>query len=82
MARPERVSQKGMRVRAPAAGSFRRRSMLVTCLAAAEQEVGRLRAELEAEPGTTLGRRRRVAQVAEAAAGLGATGRTRTGRAR
>jgi transposase len=47
----ERVAQDGMRVRASAgAASFRRRETLEGCLAEAEEQVRRLRAELEADP--------------------------------
>lgn len=46
-----RVAQDGMRVRASAgASSFRRRPTLQRCLQEAEQQVARLRAELETDP--------------------------------
>ena len=48
-----RVAQDGMRVRAAAgAASFRRRASLKRCRAEAAAEVARLRAELEADPGS------------------------------
>ena len=48
-----RVAQDGMRVRAAAgAASFRRRASLERCRAEAAAEVARLRAELEADPGS------------------------------
>jgi transposase len=46
-----RVAQDGMRVRASAgASSFRRRPTLERCLQQAEEQVARLRAEVEADP--------------------------------
>ncbi|MDX6748950.1 hypothetical protein SH611_03930 [Geminicoccaceae bacterium 1502E] len=85
VARRDRVAQDGVRVRvrvraAAGAASFWRRSTLAAGLAAAAQEVGRLRAELEADPGcagrreaadrrrAVLDRQHRVAQALEAAA--------------
>jgi transposase len=53
-----RVAQDGLRVRASAgAASFRRRPTLEECLAEADEQVQRLRAELEDDPGA--GQRRR-----------------------
>jgi transposase len=50
----QRVAQDGMRVRASAgAASFRRQPSLERCLAEAEQQVERLRRELEADPEAT-----------------------------
>jgi transposase len=47
----ESVAQDGMRVRAAAGtASFRRRETLENCLAEAEEQVRKLRAELEADP--------------------------------
>jgi transposase len=76
----ERVAQDGMRVRASAgAPSFRRRETLEDCLAQAEEQVRRLRAELEADPAATSrrqqasrlraaeGRRKRVREARNAA---------------
>jgi transposase len=52
-----RVSQDGIRVRANAgAASFRRRPSLERCLQEAEEQVKRLRAELEKEPEATTRR--------------------------
>src|SRR3954466_8357905 len=49
----DRVAQDGMRVRAAAgAASFRRRASLERCRVEATAEIARLRAELEADPGT------------------------------
>src|ERR1700758_278061 len=57
-----RVAQDGMRVRASAgAASFRRRPTLEECLQQAQEQVQRLRAELEADPGEA-NRRQRQAQ--------------------
>jgi hypothetical protein len=48
----DRVAQDGMRVRASAgAASFRRQPTLEAALAEAEEQVARLRKELEADPG-------------------------------
>ena len=53
----KRVSQDGIRVRANAgAASFRRRPSLERCLQEAEEQVERLRAELEKEPEATTRR--------------------------
>ena len=63
----ERVAQDGMRVRAAAgAASFRRRASLERCRAEAAAEVARLRAELEADPGS-LSRRQAAARQRAAA---------------
>jgi transposase len=52
VARLERVSQDGMRVRAAAgAASFRRHATLEDCRRAAEQTINELRARLAADPG-------------------------------
>lgn len=57
-----RVAQDGMRVRASAgAASFRRRPTLEHCWQEAQEQVQRLRAELEADPGEA-NRRQRQAQ--------------------
>jgi len=62
-----RVAQDGMRVRAAAgAASFRRRASLKRCHAEAAAEVARLRAELEADPGS-LSRRQAAARLRAAA---------------
>jgi transposase len=62
-----RVAQDGMRVRAAAgAASFRRRASLERCRAEATAEIARLRAELEADPGT-LSRRKAAARLRAAA---------------
>ena len=62
-----RVAQDGMRVRAAAgAASFRRRASLERCRAEAAAEVARLRAELEADPGS-LSRRQAAARQRAAA---------------
>lgn len=63
----QRVAQDGMRVRANAgAASFRRQTSLQRCLAEAEQQVERLRRELEDDPEATSRRqaaaRQRAAQ--------------------
>ena len=51
-AKLDRVAQDGVRVRAAAgAASFRRHSTLEACRREAEDQVGRLRAELEQDPG-------------------------------
>jgi Transposase DDE domain len=56
------VAQDGMRVRAAAgAASFRRRASLERCRTEAAAEVARLRAELEADPGS-LSRRQAAAR--------------------
>ena len=61
-----RVAQDGMRVRASAgAASFRRRATLAECLAEAHEQVQRLRAELEDDPGA--GQRRQQQARARAA---------------
>lgn len=61
-----RVAQDGMRVRASAgAASFRRRPALAECLAEATEQVQRLRAELEDDPGAG---QRRQQQARERAA--------------
>jgi transposase len=58
----ERVAQDGMRVRASAgAASFRRRETLEGCLAEAEEQVRRLRAELESDPAAA-NRRQKAAR--------------------
>ncbi len=62
-----RVSQDGIRVRASAgAASFRREPSLERCLQEAQEQVERLRAELEKEPGATsrrqLAARQRAAE--------------------
>ena len=63
----ERVAQDGMRVRAAAgAASFRRHASLARCRAEAAAEVARLRAELEADPGS-LSRRQAAARLRAAA---------------
>src|SRR5215213_4088749 len=63
----DRVAQDGMRVRAAAgAASFRRRASLERCRAEATAEIARLRAELEADPGT-LSRRQTAARLRAAA---------------
>ena len=63
----DRVAQDGMRVRAAAgAASFRRQASLERCRAEAAAEVARLRAELEADPGT-LSRRQAAARLRAAA---------------
>lgn len=50
----ERVAQDGMRVRASAgAPSFRRRETLEECLKDAQEQVRRLRQEVEADPGAS-----------------------------
>jgi len=55
----ERVAQDGMRVRASAgAASFRRRETLEACLAEAEEQLRKLRAELEADPQATTKRQK------------------------
>jgi transposase len=62
-----RVAQDGMRVRASAgAASFRREPSLEACLKEAEEQVQRLRAEVEEDPGATS--RRQQAARAQAAA--------------
>lgn len=62
----KRVSQDGTRVRASAgAASFRRQASLERCLQEAEEQVERLRAELEKEPEAT--NRRQVAARQRAA---------------
>jgi transposase len=63
----ERVAQDGMRVRASAgAASFRRRETLEKCLAEAEEQVRRLRSELETDPAAAnqrqIAARQRAAQ--------------------
>lgn len=61
-----RVAQDGMRVRASAgAASFRRRPTLEQCLQQAREQVQRLRAELEDDPGQG---KRRQAQAQQRAA--------------
>src|ERR687897_386474 len=63
----DRVAQDGMRVRAAAgAASFRRRASLERCRAEAAAEIVRLRAELEADPGT-LSRHQAAARLRAAA---------------
>jgi len=60
-----RVAQDGMRVRASAgAASFRRRPTLEECLAEAEEQVRRLRAELEDDPGAGQRRQQQAQQRA------------------
>lgn len=62
-----RVAQDGMRVRASAgASSFRRRQTLTECLRQAQEQVQRLRAELEIDPGT-LSKRQQGARERAAA---------------
>jgi len=59
----DRVAQDGMRVRASAgASSFRREPSLQECLKEAQEQVQRLRAELEEHPGETS-RRQAAAQT-------------------
>jgi len=61
----ERVAQDGMRVRASAgAASFRRRETLEKCLAEAEEQVRRLRAELETDPAAANQRQKAARQRA------------------
>jgi transposase len=61
----ERVAQDGMRVRASAgAASFRRRETLEKCLAEAEEQVQRLRAELESDPAAANQRQKAARQRA------------------
>lgn len=61
----ERVAQDGMRVRASAgAASFRRRETLEKCLAEAEDQVQRLRAELESDPAAANQRQKAARQRA------------------
>ncbi len=61
----ERVAQDGMRVRASAgAASFRRRETLEKCLAKAEEQVQRLRAELESDPAAANQRQKAARQRA------------------
>ena len=56
------VTQDGIRVRASAgAGSYRRRQKLRTCLREAQRQVGRLRRELDDDPGV-LSRREAAAR--------------------
>ena len=63
----DRVAQDGMRVRAAAgAASFRRRASLERCRVEATAEIARLRAELEADPGT-LSRHQAAARLRAAA---------------
>jgi transposase len=62
----QRVSQDGLRVRASAGkGSFRKGERLAACLRDAEEQVARLRRELDADPGATT---RRQAAARERAA--------------
>jgi transposase len=91
VARLERVAQDGVRVRAAAgAASFRRLSTLRHCRQAAVEQVGRLRRELEADPGALSRRqaaaRRRAAdererRVEQALAAAEALGQARQARA-
>lgn len=61
----KRVSQDGIRVRASAgAASFRRQTSLERCLQEAQEQVERLRAELEKEPEATNRRQRAARQRA------------------
>jgi len=61
----ERVAQDGMRVRASAgAASFRRRETLEKCLAEAEEQVQRLRAEMESDPAAANQRQKAARQRA------------------
>ncbi len=61
----ERVAQDGMRVRASAgAASFRRRETLEKCRAEAEEQVQRLRAELESDPAAAHRRQKAARQRA------------------
>lgn len=63
----DRVAQDGMRVRASAgAASFRRHSTLEQCHRQAQQEVERLRGELEADPGAASRREAAARQRAAA----------------
>ena len=60
-----RVAQDGVRVRASAGGgSFRRRKRLQAFMALAEQQVSRLRQELEEDPGATSKRQQAARQRA------------------
>ena len=62
----DRVAQDGMRVRASAgAASFRRHATLQACHRRAKQELGRLRREIDADPGAAS-RRQAAARVAAA----------------
>jgi transposase len=61
----QRVAQDGMRVRANAgAASFRRQSTLERCLAEAQEQIERLRQELEAKPEATSRRQAAARQRA------------------
>jgi multidrug efflux pump subunit AcrA (membrane-fusion protein) len=60
-----RVAQDGMRVRASAgAASFRRRPTLAACLQQAQEQVQRLRAELETDPAEVNRRQQRAQERA------------------
>lgn len=60
-----RVAQDGMRVRASAgADSFRRRPTLEECLAEAQEQVGKLREELDADPAAASKRQQAARQRA------------------
>src|SRR5207249_1568335 len=60
-----RVAQDGMRVRASAgAASFRRRPTLEECLTEANEQVQRLRAELEEDPGAGQRRQQKAQERA------------------
>jgi transposase len=90
MASLDCVAQDGMRVRASAgAASFRRASTLEACRQAAEAQVERLRAELEADPAAASRRqaagreraaRERQARVERALAAAAALARRRAAR--
>jgi transposase len=93
VARLERVAQDGVRVRAAAgAASFRRLSTLQACGRAAEEQLRRLRAEVDDDPGAASrrqaaarrraaeDRQRRVAEALAAAEHLQAARQTRAQR--
>jgi transposase len=93
VARLERVAQDGVRVRAAAgAASFRRLSTLQACGRAAEEQLRRLRAEVDDDPGAASrrqaaarrraaeDRQRRVAEALAAAQGLQAARQARAQR--
>lgn len=65
LVRLQRVAQDGMRVRASAgAASFRRKGTLKRCLKEAEQQVQRLRREIDDDPGATSRRQTAARQRA------------------
>lgn len=65
LVRLQRVAQDGMRVRASAgAASFRRKGTLKRCLKEAEEQVERLRRELDDDPGATSRRQTAARQRA------------------